>query len=168
MHPVIEKAATELHAHALAFDQRPLLIGGMAMEYYGMRKSGPDIDLVISDKDYQSLATAYPKNRKDIYGDLGVVLGPFEIWRSIALFDYDFLRKDAFDEGDLLVVSLDRLLLMRVSAMDVEKYRKDLVLMRNYYYERLRNPVFDREAQAHIEAYKRAGGIVLAGKYQDG
>jgi hypothetical protein len=28
----------------------------MAMEYYGMRKAGADIDLVISNEDYLSLA----------------------------------------------------------------------------------------------------------------
>ena len=30
------------------FRYKPLLIGGGAMEYYGLRKAGADIDLVVS------------------------------------------------------------------------------------------------------------------------
>lgn len=31
----------------LNFSTKPLLVGGMAMEYYGLRKSGADIDLIM-------------------------------------------------------------------------------------------------------------------------
>ena len=33
------------------FQNKPLLIGGKAMEYYGLRRAGADIDLVISESD---------------------------------------------------------------------------------------------------------------------
>ena len=39
----------------LQFSSKPILIGGQAMEYYDIRKSGKDIDFVITDKDYQIL-----------------------------------------------------------------------------------------------------------------
>ena len=126
MSEVIETLKKHLKLHDLHFTKKPILIGGMAMEYYGMRKSGADIDLVICDQDYQSLAKKYPDNRKDIRGDLGVMINPFEIWRCIMLLDYDFYLKDVIDEGVAFVVSLDRLLLMRVFAMDVPKYMEDL------------------------------------------
>jgi hypothetical protein len=32
------------------FKSKPLLIGGAAMEHYGLRKRGADIDLVVTDK----------------------------------------------------------------------------------------------------------------------
>lgn len=86
MHEVVERVEHRLREHRLSFSEKPILIGGMAMQYYGMRKAGADIDLLIENADYQALAEQYPDKRKDIYGDLGVVIGEFEIWRSIALF----------------------------------------------------------------------------------
>ena len=39
-----------------AFVRKPLLVGGRAMEYYGLRPSGPDIDLVADREDIARLA----------------------------------------------------------------------------------------------------------------
>ncbi|MCL1855558.1 MAG: hypothetical protein FWF86_07475, partial [Clostridia bacterium] len=135
MPAVIELLEKQVKRRGLRFTQKPILIGGMAMEYYGLRKSGADIDLVICDEDYQALALAYPDKRKDIWGDLGVVLEPFEIWRCIMLLDYDFYNKEAVDEKTAYVVSLDRLLLTRVFAMDVPKYMEDLKMIKDHYYK---------------------------------
>lgn len=129
----------------LSFINKPIIIGGMAMEYYGMRKAGRDIDLIISQDDYHVLSEKYPDNKKDLYGDLGFIINKFEIWRSIALIDYDFFLKDAIDEGNVLIVSIDRLLWMRVCAMEVEKYKKDLYLMKEYYYTNYRNQNYLQE-----------------------
>ena len=167
MNQVIEKVESRLQDNRLVFAKRPIVIGGMAMEYYGMRKSGADIDLVISNEDYLAIAGKYPDKRKDIYGDLGVVISEFEIWRSIALLDYDFFLEGAVAEGNLLVVSIDRLLLMRVCAMEVEKYKKDLITMKEYYYEHFRNQEFLHEAETHTTSYNKSRGITFGGKYID-
>ncbi|MHA6533895.1 hypothetical protein [Paenibacillus sp. BAC0078] len=167
MSEVIDLLEQKLKSNDLDFMKKPILIGGMAMEYYGMRKSGADIDLLICDEDYQSLAMKKPDKRKDLYGDLGVVIDSFEIWRSIALLDYDFYLKDAIDEGVVFVVSLDRLLFMRVIAMDVEKYMNDLKRMREYYYENFRNQAFLQEAEKHISSYEKNNGVVFEGNYID-
>ena len=167
MHEVTARVKERLLPLSLTFQKKPILIGGMAMEYYGMRKAGADIDLVISNEDYLALAAKYPDRRKDIYGDLGLLLNEFEIWRSIALLDYDFFLKDAIDEGEVFVVSIDRLLWMRVCAMEVEKYRKDLGLMKEYYYAHYTNPDYLREARAHDSSYAKFHGAVVGGKYED-
>ena len=167
MNQVIEKVESRLRDNSLVFVKKPIVIGGMAMEYYGMRKSGADIDLVISNEDYLAIVEKYPDKRKDIYGDLGVIISEFEIWRSIALLDYHFFIKDAIDEGNLFVVSLDRLLLMRVCAMDVKKYKKDLIMIKEYYYKHFRNQEFLHEAETHITSYDKSGGIIFGGKYID-
>lgn len=167
MRTVVEQIGNEMVQSGLCFLQKPLVIGGMAMEYYGMRKSGVDIDLVICDEDYQLLSKRYPDKRKDLYGDLGVVIDRFEIWRSIALLDYEFLKQDSHDEGNVLMVSLDRLLLMRVCAMDVDKYRNDLMLMKQYYYDHFRNTDYLKQAETHIPSYEKYSGVVLAGRYED-
>lgn len=56
MAEVIDLLEKRLKEKNLNFTKKPILIGGMAMEYYGMRKSGADIDLIICDEDYQTLA----------------------------------------------------------------------------------------------------------------
>lgn len=164
---VTEKIRVSLKEIELFFQRKPIVIGGMAMEYYGMRKAGADIDLVIPNEDYLTLAKKYPDQKKDIYGDLGLVINEFEIWRSIALLDYDFLLKDAIEEENVFIVSLDRLLLMRVCAMDVAKYRTDLETMKAYYYEHFRNQKFLQEANSHDISYKKSGGIIFGGQYLD-
>lgn len=167
MNKIIETIHQALQANGLSFQKKPLVIGGRAMEYYGIRKSGADVDLIITDEDYQRLAKQYPDKRKDLYGDLGVTIGEFEIWRSIAHLDYDFFCKDAVDEGEVLVISDDRLLWSRVCAMDVEKYRNDLVLMREYYYKKYTNQAFHAEAALHEVSYQKMNGAVFGGKYED-
>lgn len=42
------------------------------MEYYGLRKAGADVDLVISCQDHKRLVEKYPDHVKDLYGDIGV------------------------------------------------------------------------------------------------
>lgn len=49
----LEKLAYRLH-------DKPLLIGGVAMEYYGLRKAGADIDLVVSARDHANLKRRIP------------------------------------------------------------------------------------------------------------
>ena len=164
---MLNQLKNELNKENFSFGRKPILIGGMAMEYYGMRKSGADIDFVITNSDYQTLANKYPNCRKDLWGDLGVVIGKFEIWRSIALLDYDFYQKDAIDEGDVLIVSLDRLLFMRVIAMDVEKYMDDLKLMKSFYYKNFRNKGYLQEAEKHIVSYEKYSGLVSRGEYTE-
>ena len=167
MSPVINLLEKQLDEKSLQFTKKPILIGGMAMEYYGLRKSGADIDLVITDEDYQTLSSSYPDKRKDLWGDLGVVIDMFEIWRSIALLDYDFYCKDAIDEGVAFVVSLDRLMFMRVIAMEVEKYRNDIQLLKEHYYKTYRNQGFLHNMEKHMLLYEKNNGVVFGGNYSD-
>lgn len=167
MNSVVERVNKMIIANNLSFTSKPILIGGMAMEYYDMRKSGNDIDLIITDDDYQTLARRYPDQRKDLYGDLGVVIEQFEIWRSIAHLDYNFFKKDAIEEENIFIVSIDRLLWTRVCAMEVEKYRKDLDLLKEYYYKNYTNHKYHQEALLHENSYSKMNGAVYGGKYDD-
>lgn len=112
-----------------AFQDKPLVIGGMAMEYYGLRKSGADIDLVISARDHERLRQQYPDHVKDLYGDLGICEFDFEIWNQICRYDYEALREGAIEEPSLLVISLERLLFLKTLAIKEEKYYKDVLLI---------------------------------------
>ena len=135
------------------------------MEYYGIRKAGTDSDLVICNADYQRLSQLHPDNRKDIYGDLGVIIEPFEIWRSISLLDYDFYAIGAIESEKIKMLSLDKLFLTRVFAMGVEKYMNDLELMREYCYTNFRNNDFLAESAQHIPSYEKFNGVIFGGKY---
>lgn len=111
------------------FSTKPLLIGGMAMQYYGLRPSGADIDFVIPPADYDRLAAQYPEHRKDLYGDLGVCVFEFEIWKSICLFGYEFLAQNALEMEAFRIISLEKLLFLKAMGMRVEKYHRDLELI---------------------------------------
>lgn len=167
MDSVILRVQEAISRSNLCFSSKPILIGGMAMEYYDIRKAGADIDLIITNKDYQALAKKYPHKRKDLYGDLGVTINEFEIWRSIAHLDYDFFTKEAIDTGNILVLSIDRLLWTRVCAMDVEKYLNDLKMIKNYYYQKYTNPEYHQEALSHENSYRKMNGVVFGGAYED-
>jgi hypothetical protein len=111
------------------FAAKPLLIGGRAMAYYGLRPSGKDIDFVITASDYERLSQVYPDHLKNLGGDLGVCVYEFEIWKTICLFDYAFLSQGAIEAGDYLIISLEKLLFLKALAMEVPKYHRDLELI---------------------------------------
>lgn len=117
------------------FKDKPLLIGGKAKEYYDIRKSGADIDFVVSEADYLGLSTKYSKNLKDLYGDLGVTIFEFEIWKTICLFNYDFLSDEAIEKDEYKIISLEKLLFLTSLAIKKEKYLDDLKLIVNKVLE---------------------------------
>lgn len=118
-----------LHKLNYTFTQKPLLVGGMAMEYYNLRKSGTDIDLIADELDIVALIKMYPDRVKNLYSDLGVCPFEFEIWRSINYFTYDDLKINAIEENDFLVISLEKLLIMKSFVMKEDKYKTDVELI---------------------------------------
>lgn len=114
------------------FLDKPLLIGGMAMEYYGLRKAGADIDFVLSDRDHEILRRLYPDAIKDIYGDIGVCVHGFEMWNQICRYDYELLSQNAIEESEYLVASTDKLILLKAFTMHIQKYIEDFKLLVKY------------------------------------
>lgn len=115
-----------------AFKNKPLLFGGMAMEFYGLRDAGADIDLIISEEDHAGLRVKYPDNIKDLYGDLGICEYKFEIWNQVCRFKYEDLILNALEQEHFLVVSLEKLVLLKTIAIKVEKSERDLRLLSQY------------------------------------
>jgi hypothetical protein len=111
------------------FKKNPLLVGGKAMEFYGLRKAGEDIDFIVTKDDYDQLAKQYPNNLKNIFSDKGVCVINFEIWKSIRWHVYEELIHNAIEENDYLVISLEKLLLLKALAMSIPKYHDDLELI---------------------------------------
>ena len=99
------------------------------MEYYNLRKSGADIDLVISIEDHNLLKKQYPDHIKDLYGDIGICEYGFEIWNHICRFDYEYLKVGAIDDESILIISLEQLLFLKTLAIKQEKYYQDVLLL---------------------------------------
>lgn len=114
---------------AYPFQEKPLLIGGKAMEYYGLRKAGADIDMVISLNDHANLKKQYPDHIQDLDGDIGICEFEFELWNQICRYDYEELRAGAIEEVDVLVISLEKLLFLKTLAIKEEKYYQDVLLL---------------------------------------
>lgn len=154
----------------ITFSSKPIIMGGLAMEYYGLRKRGQDIDFIISNVDYQVLVQKYPKNKKDIWGDLGLLIGQYELFRSIYRFDYDFYSDGAIEYDQYKVMSFERLFFMKVLAYknrpEVLKYVNDFELMLNCTFDKFQNKDYVENTMKHIEKYKSvANGIVLNDNY---
>ena len=115
-----------------SFKKKPILVGGKAMEFYGLRKSGEDIDLIATEEDMAALIKLYPNRVKDLWGDLGVCPFEFEIWRTINLLDYAYYSDNSTEKENFLIISIEKLLLMKALAMKKEKYLKDLELITNF------------------------------------
>lgn len=119
-----------------AFKKKPLLFGGHAMQYYGLRHAGSDIDFIADKEDVVNLISLYPTRVKDIYGDLGVCPQEFEIWKTVHYFDYDFYRVGAIEKDSYLVISIEKLLFMKTMAKNVEKNQRDMDLIVNQCIEK--------------------------------
>ena len=132
------------------FLDKPLLVGGKAKEFYKVRKSGADIDLIISSRDYDALSKIYPNNLKDLFGDLGVLIDEFEIWKTIALFDYEYLCEDSVELENYKVIALDKLLFMTTLAIEKEKYLNDAKLIS----QKILDIQYDKEKEIDLNYFK--------------
>jgi len=131
----------------IVFAHKPLLIGGLAMEYYGLRKSGEDIDFVLHRDDHATLkellekkgliylkgenTTGYKEVPEfvDLYGDQGLLVYEFELWTCILRFDYEHLSEKAIEVEHCKVISLEKLLFLKSLAIEDPKYLKDTKLI---------------------------------------
>ena len=154
----------------MSFSSKPLLVGGLAMEYYGLRKCGDDIDFIISDEDYQLLAAKYPGHRVDYWGNLGIIYDQYELLRSLSRLDYDFYSAGALEFEKFKVISCERLFFMCAAAVrsepDVKKRVDDFGLALGYFYNRYRNKEYLANAELHASSYLSApDGTIRGGKY---
>ncbi len=99
------------------------------MEYYGLRSAGADIDLIVTQKDMVKLLQQYPTYIKDLFADLGICVFGFEIWKTICYLSYQDLLAGAIDAGDFLVISLEKLLLLKSFGIHKPKYLEDVRLI---------------------------------------
>lgn len=138
----LNKVKIKLDQLDYKFIHKPILIGGVALEYYGIRKSIHDIDFIISPDDKKILIdlgyelnlfggkTEYDvdatfTNIKNLDIDLAV---------SMNQYKYDFFIRNAkqiYNEN-VLICSLEDLLLLKVLASEYSheiKHQVDATLI---------------------------------------
>jgi len=150
------------------FLDKPVIVGGLAMEYYGLRKHGDDIDFVVTERDYQRLKVQFPLNRKDIWGDFGVQVPGYELFRSIYRLDYAHYSRGAVELRNYYIVGLDTLFRMKAFALGVApKHDADFQLLKSYY-QRFENHNYRDYLARHIERYTSSPDGIFAGiSYDD-
>ena len=114
------------------FFDPPIVVGGKAMEFYGIRKSGYDIDLIVSLRDFKALLSKMPEQAGKIDMDSYIRYSCFEIWSSIRQFDYDFYVKEAVFRDIYYVMSIERLVWMKGLYVSEPKSVRDLDLISKY------------------------------------
>ena len=150
------------------FLDKPVIVGGLAMEYYGLRKHGADVDFIVTDRDYQRLKVRFPEYRKDVWGDFGILVNGFELFRSIYKFDHAHYSLGAIELTNYKMINIDMLFRMKVFAMGVaEKHDCDVKLLKEYY-QRFQNRDYQTYMENHIERYTSSEtGIFVGISYDD-
>jgi hypothetical protein len=150
------------------FLDKPVIVGGLAMEYYGLRKHGDDIDFIVTDRDYQRLKVRFPENRKDVWGDFGILVHGFELFRSIYKFDHAHYSQGAVELTNYKIIGIDMLFRMKVFALGVAaKHDKDVELLKEYY-KQFQNPEYQSYLDRHVERYVTSeNGIFFGIAYDD-
>jgi hypothetical protein len=136
-----------------AFLDKPVIVGGLAMEYYGLRKHGDDIDFIVTDRDYQRLKVKFPNNRKDVWGDFGILVDGFELFRSIYKFDHAHYSLGAIELTNYKMIGIDMLFRMKVFAIGVAKKHDYDVQLLKEYYQRFQNWKYRDYLERHIDRY---------------
>jgi hypothetical protein len=158
--------AVDFSVIGIKFDDKPIIMGGLAMEYYGLRKHGSDVDFIVSNRDYQKLAEKYSNFRKDMWADWGIQLPEYEMFRSVYRFDYDYYAAGALEFDNYKVLSIDMLFRMKVYAMaSGEKHNKDVELIKEYFNTK-QNAVYKRYLEDNVDRYVNAkDGTIYNGDY---
>jgi hypothetical protein len=150
------------------FLDKPVIVGGLAMEYYGLRKHGDDVDFIVTERDYQRLKVKFPNNRKDVWGDFGVLVDGFELFRSIYKFDHAHYSLGAIELTNYKIVSIDLLFRMKVFAIGVAKKHASDVQLLKEYYQQFQNREYQNYLERHIDRYTSSeNGIFVGISYDD-
>lgn len=92
-----------------AFQQKPVIVAGAAMQYYGLRDADDEIDMAVSREDFEQLRPYYSVERGD-YGDERIKTGIYELYDGFFGVPYNLLKHGAVELDDCLIASMPCLL----------------------------------------------------------
>ena len=161
------ESTIEIRRLEYEFLDKPVIVGGLAMEYYGLRKHGADIDFIVTGRDYQRLKAKFPDNRKDVWGDFGFMIHGFELFRSIFKFDHAHYSQGAIELTNYKIVNIDMLFRMKVFALGVaEKHDCDVKLLKEYYMQ-FQHREYQEYLDRHVDRYLSSKDGIFVGIHYD-
>ena len=103
------------------FEKKPLVVGGLAMEYYGIRKTGHDYDYMVSKKDWKQLKKIHPKKinlfggktEKEVDATINLKKEKVDLISTLYQHNYNDLAKGAINKDNYKIISLEKLLYIK-------------------------------------------------------
>ncbi len=161
------EATIQIEKLGYEFLDKPVIVGGLAMEYYGLRQHGDDVDFIVTERDYQRLKVQFPENRKDVWGDFGILVNGFELFRSIYKFDHAHYSLGALELTHYKMVSIDMLFRMKAFSLGVApKHDADFQLLKQYY-QQFQKPAYRTYMERHIDRYVASENGIFFGIHYD-
>jgi hypothetical protein len=124
------------------FIKKPLVVGGLAMEYYKLRKTVHDYDYVVSSSDWDKLKKIHKdkvnlfggKNEKEFDATINLKKEKVDLIKTLYQYNYDELSKNSIKFKKYNIISLENLLL--VKTLDgvfkkTSKSERDMTLIVN-------------------------------------
>lgn len=116
------------------FKHKPLVVGGLAMEYYNIRKSGHDYDYIVSPSDWKILKKLHPtkinlfggETETDVDSTINLKDANVDLISTLFQYKYNFLKKDAIHKDTYLIISLDKLLLTKTLGAVFNNHSKSI------------------------------------------
>lgn len=127
-----EKILEGLSSCEFKFTRPPLVLGGLALEYYGIRETSHDYDYMVSAEDWLCLKRLHPdkinlfggKTEKDIDATINLEKEKVDLISTLYQHDYDHLSKNAIVEDGYIVISIDNLLFTKTLDAVYNKHDK--------------------------------------------
>ena len=132
---IIEKKIMKgLKLSKYKFKKPPLVVGGLAMEYYNIRKAGHDFDYVVSPADWKELKKLHPdkinlfggKNEKDVDATINLYKVHVDLISTLFKFKYSYLSKGAINNKNYKIISIDKLLMLKTLGAVVNNHNKSI------------------------------------------
>ena len=121
------------------FKQPPLVVGGLAMEYYGLRKTTHDYDYMVSKSDFNKLKKIHPEKILLLGGKNGDEIiymkeKDVDLISTLMNHNYNDLSKGAINFKNFKIISLEKLLYIKTIEVvfnGSQKSKKDQKLIVN-------------------------------------
>lgn len=103
------------------FIHKPLVVGGLALEYYNIRKTTHDYDYMVSPSDWIELKKLHPdkinlfggKKETDSDATINLTENPIDLISTLFQYNYNFLVKHSIDFPKYKMISIENLLLTK-------------------------------------------------------
>ena len=132
---VVEKKILKgINLSKYKFKKPPLVLGGLALEYYGIRKSGHDYDYMVSQNDWKELKKLHPKKinlfggktEDDIDATINLNDVHVDLIKTLFMYNYSYLSKGSINFGDYKIISLEKLLMLKTLGAVMNRHKKSI------------------------------------------